>query len=140
MEKSANIVPSLRYHDAPAAIDWLCRVFGFEKHLVVPGDSDTVAHAQLTLAGGMIMLGSMIGKDEERTGLAVKPPRDLGASSHGVYVVIPEIDAHYERAKAAGAEVVSEIEDQEHGGRLYAARDPEGYVWYFGSYDPWQGA
>ncbi len=55
----ANIIPTLRYGDAAAAIDWLCRAFGFEKHLVVPGDNDTIAHAQLTLGNGMIMLGSL---------------------------------------------------------------------------------
>ena len=54
----ANIIPALRYQQAPAAIDWLRRAFGFEKHLVVPGEGDTIAHAQLTHGNGMIMLGS----------------------------------------------------------------------------------
>ena len=58
MQKS-TVIPGLRYRDAPAAIDWLVRVFGFEKHLVVPGNNGSIEHAQLSLGGGMIMLGSV---------------------------------------------------------------------------------
>ena len=57
-DTTATVVSSLRYQDAPKAIDWLCRAFGFERHLVVPGEGDTIAHAQLTFGRGMIMLGS----------------------------------------------------------------------------------
>lgn len=134
MRASPNIVPSLRYVDAPAAIEWLCRVFGFERHLVVPGEDGSIRHAQLTLAGGMIILCSTRPGEDELVG----SPRVLGGISHGIYVLIPEIDAHYQRVRAAGAEIVMEIADQHYGGRLYTARDPEGYVWNFGSYDPWK--
>ena len=54
----STIIPTLRYKDAPKAIDWLCKAFGFERHLVVPGDNDTIAHAQLRYGNAMIMLGS----------------------------------------------------------------------------------
>jgi uncharacterized glyoxalase superfamily protein PhnB len=54
----ATTIPTLRYRDAAAAIEWLCRAFGFERHLVVPGDAGTIAHAQLRFGNGMIMLGS----------------------------------------------------------------------------------
>ena len=57
---AATIVPARRYRDAPAAIEWLCRAFGFEKHLVVPGPDGTIAHAQLTRGNGMVMLGSVV--------------------------------------------------------------------------------
>ena len=53
---SATIIPTLRYADAISAIDWLCRAFGFQQHLVVAGDNGTIAHAQLTYGNGMIML------------------------------------------------------------------------------------
>ncbi len=53
------VIPTMRYRDAPAAIDWLCRVLGFARHLVVPGEDGTIAHAQLVLGCGMIMLGSV---------------------------------------------------------------------------------
>ena len=55
----SSIIPAMRYRDASAAIEWLCRVIGFEKHLVVPGPDNAIAHAQLSLGGGMLMLGSV---------------------------------------------------------------------------------
>lgn len=130
-----NIIPGMRYHDAPAAIDWLSRAFGFSPHLVVPDDRGGIAHAQLVLGNGMIMLGS-VRPEEEYDGL-VKTPREAGTNTQAPYVYIAEIDEHYQRAVKAGAEVVYEIADQDYGGRLYTVRDPEGYLWNFGSYNPW---
>ena len=129
-----TIIPSMRYHDAPAAIEWLCEAFGFERRLVVPGEDGSIAHAQLTLGGGMIMLGSA--RDDEFGGL-VKTAREVGANTQSAYIVVEEIDEHYQRARAQGAEIVMEIADQDFGGRLYSAVDPEGYLWNFGSFDPW---
>jgi uncharacterized glyoxalase superfamily protein PhnB len=132
-----NVIPSMRYHDAPAAIEWLCRAFGFEQHLVVPGDGGTIAHAQLRFGNGMIMLGSA-GDDE--FGKLVKPPRDLGGTgTQSPYVIVDDPDVHYRRAVAAGAKIVLDIEDKDYGGRGYTCRDPEGHVWSFGNYDPWAG-
>jgi uncharacterized glyoxalase superfamily protein PhnB len=130
----SNIIPTMRYHDAPAAIQWLCEAFGFERHLVVPGEDGAIAHAQLTLGSGMIMLGSA--RDDD-FGCLLKTARQAGANTQSPYIVVEEIDEHYQRAKARGAEIVMEIADQDYGGRLYSARDPEGYLWNFGSYDPW---
>jgi uncharacterized glyoxalase superfamily protein PhnB len=129
-----TIIPALRYRDAAAAIEWLCRAFGFEKHLVVPDNNGGIAHAQLTLGDGMIMLGSGQGGDYDKL---VVQPADAGGVTQAPYIVVAEIDAHYARAKAAGAEIIIEIADQDYGGRLYVCRDPEGHVWNFGSYDPW---
>ncbi len=129
-----NIIPGMRYRDAPAAIEWLCSAFGFSKNLVVPGPGDTIAHAQLVLGDGMIMLGSVA---DDGYGQMVTTLQDAGGNTQCAYVVVDEIDAHYQRAMAAGAEIVMEIADQEYGGRLYSAKDPEGYLWNFGSYDPW---
>ena len=132
--RKAMIIPSLRYRDAPAAIEFLCEAFGFTKRLVIPGPDGTIRHAQLTLGNGMIMLGSAQNRD---FGPLVKTPQELGANTQSAYVMVPEIDAHYEHAKAAGAEIAMEIEDAYYGGRLYFALDPEGTLWHFGSYDPW---
>lgn len=132
--RKGMIVPSLRYRDAPAAIEFLCEAFGFARHLVVPGYDGTIRHAQLTLGGGMIMLGSARNRD---FGPYVRTPKELGANTQSAYVIVAEIDAHYEHAKAAGAEIVMDIEDMDYGGRLYSALDPEGNLWHFGSYDPW---
>lgn len=70
-----SIIPKLRYRDAPAAIDWVCRAFGFEKHRVVPGGGGTIAHVQLTFGNGMIMLGTA--RDDE-FGKVQKTPAQVG--------------------------------------------------------------
>ena len=131
----ATIIPTLKYHDAVSAIEFLCNAFGFEKMLVVPGDGDTIAHAQLTYGNGMMMLGSV--RDTEFDKLQ-KPPRDVGGvGTQSPYIIVADADAHYRHAVDAGAEIVQEIEEQDHGGRMYSCRDPEGYLWNFGTYDPW---
>jgi len=132
--QKATIIPSLRYQDAPAAIEFLCETFGFTRHLVVPGPEGTIRHAQLTLGNGMIMLGSARNFDFDQM---VKTPQEVGANTQSAYVIVREIDAHYQHAKASGAEIVIEIADQSYGGRLYGALDLEGNLWTFGSYDPW---
>lgn len=133
--RHAAIIPALRYEDAPAAIDWLCKAFGFERHLVVPGKGGAIAHAQLALGNSMVMLGSV---REDDFGRLQRTPRQVGGScTQSVYAIVADVDAHHARAAAAGAEVVYGPEDQEYGGRLYSCRDPEGHLWSFGSYDPW---
>ncbi len=132
---TTTVIPAMRYNDAPAAIEWLREAFGFEEHLVVPGEDGAIAHAQLVFGNGMIMLGST--RDDE-FGKLQKPPSDLGgAGSQSCYVIVEDADAHYARAVAAGAEIVVEIQDEDYGGRGYSCRDPEGHLWNFGTYDPW---
>ncbi len=126
---------ALFYDDAAAAIDWLCGAFGFERHLVVPGEQGTIAHAQLTLGNGMIMLGSA--RDDE-FGKLQKPPAAVGGvGTQSPYVIVPDADAHHARAVAAGARVVYPLKDEDYGGRGYSCLDPEGHLWNFGTYDPW---
>ncbi len=132
-----TVVPTLRYRDAPAALEWLCKAFGFEKHLVVPGEGDTLAHAQLVFGNGMIMLGSA-GDDD--FGRLQKPPAAAGGvCTSSPYIIVEDADAHYERARGAGAEIVMPLVDHDYGGRGYTCRDPEGQLWSFGTYDPWAG-
>jgi uncharacterized glyoxalase superfamily protein PhnB len=95
----------------------------------VPGERGTVAHAQLTLGNGMIMLGS---SGDDPYGALVKPAPDVGPLTASVYIIVPDADAHYARAKAKGAEIVFDIEDKDYGGRGYSARDPDGQLWNFG--------
>ncbi|NNE43120.1 MAG: glyoxalase [Gemmatimonadetes bacterium] len=136
--RAATVIPTLRYRDAAAAVDWLCEAFGFEKHLVVPAEDGTVVHAQLTFGNGMIMLGPA---HESEFDAFQKPPGALGgAVSQSPYIVVDDADEHCARAVAAGAEIVMEIKDEEYGGRGYSCRDPEGHLWNFGSYDPWASA
>ncbi len=131
-----TIIPCLRYRDAPAAIEWLCKTFGFEKHLVVPNEDGTIAHAQLRFGGGMIMLGSVV---ESEFGRLMKQPDEIGgAETQSAYVVVPDVDIVYAAAKKAGAEIVIGIRDEDYGGRGFSCRDPEGHLWNIGSYDPWE--
>ncbi|MGE0354401.1 MAG: VOC family protein [Gemmatimonadales bacterium] len=130
-----TIIPTLRYRDAPAAIEWLGRAFGFEPHLVVPGDAGRIAHAQLVFGNGMIMLGSARDDEFGRMQPAPRGPDTLVTQS--AYIIVPDVDAHHARAVKAGARVVMPPEDQDHGGRFYSCRDPEGHLWNFGSYNPW---
>ena len=133
----ATIIPVLRYRDAPAAIEWLCRVFGFEKHLVVPHQDGSVAHAQLVFGKGMIMLAS-VAKPETEFGRLMQQPDELaGAQTLTSYVVVSDVDALYANAKAGGAKIAMEIRNEDYGGRGFSCFDLEGHLWSFGSYDPW---
>ena len=130
------VIPSLRYADAPKAIDWLCDAFGFERHLVVPDEGGTIAHAQLRFGNGMLMLGSG-GNHEGPFDKLVRPPASREqVRPSSVYVIVDDPDAHCTRARAAGAEIIMEPEDADYGGRGYTCVDLEGNVWTFGSYDP----
>ncbi|MGH6891881.1 MAG: VOC family protein, partial [Dongiaceae bacterium] len=114
-----NIFPALRYRNAPAAIEWLGKAFGFEKQFVVPGENNTVAHAQLRFGTGLIMMGSG-GKPD--------PTNPWATERYGTYVVVKDIDAHYARAKAAGAQIMRPIADTDYGSREYSVRDCEGHL------------
>ncbi len=132
---TSTVIPALRYRDAPAAIEWLCLAFGFEKHLVVPDEQGGIAHAQLSFGNGMIMLGSV--RDTEY-GVLMKQPDEIGgAETQAPYLIVADADVIYTRAKAAGAEIAIEIKDEEYGGRGFSCRDLEGHLWNFGTYDPW---
>jgi uncharacterized glyoxalase superfamily protein PhnB len=129
------IIPALRYRNAPEAIEWLCKAFGFQKNAVYPGGNGTIAHAQLTFGTGMIMLGSI---NPGAFGKVIKQPDEIGgAETQSPCVIVADVDAHYARAKAAGAKMIVDIADMEYGGRAYTCADLEGHLWYFGSYNPW---
>jgi uncharacterized glyoxalase superfamily protein PhnB len=131
-----SIIPTLKYRDAPAAIEWLCKAFGFREHLVVRGEGNLIEHAQLVLADGMIMLGSARDSQFDQW---QKPPSAVGGvGTQSAYVVVGDVDAHHRRAAEQGAEILMPPADQDYGGRLYVCRDPEGHLWNFGSYNPWE--
>lgn len=136
MTTRSTVIPCLRYRNAPAAIEWLCDTFGFEKGLVVPGEGDEIAHAQLTHGQGMIMLGSAT--DTEFGRLMKQPDEIGGAETQCAYVIVGDADAVYERAQAAGARIAIEIRDEDYGGRGFSCYDLEGHLWNFGTYDPWE--
>jgi uncharacterized glyoxalase superfamily protein PhnB len=133
------LIPCLRYENAPAAIEFLCRAFGFEKHAVFadPNDPTRIHHAQLVLGEAMIMLSSAVPGDAQDL-YRWRTPKEAGGITMCVGALIDDPDGHFARAKAAGAEIVTEPHDnQGYPGRSYNARDPEGNDWDFGTYNPW---
>jgi uncharacterized glyoxalase superfamily protein PhnB len=122
-----NIYPVLVYKDAPSAIEFLEKGFGFERHAVHEGGNGSVAHAELRSGSELIMLSSA-SEGDDRFNQAV--------GHYSLYLVVDDPDAHHERAKQAGAEIVSGLRDEDYGSRGYTARDPEGNLWSFGTYCP----
>jgi uncharacterized glyoxalase superfamily protein PhnB len=135
-QSGSTIIPSLRYRDAHAAIDWLVRVFGFHKQAVYEGPDGTVMHAQLTHGLGMLMLGS-IQNHGEFSRVMVQPDEIDGRETAGLCLIVEDCDAVYASAKTAGAEIVQELSSPDYGGKAFACRDLEGHVWWVGSYNPW---
>ena len=125
------IIPCLQYRDARAAIDWLGRAFGFEKHALHEGPDGTVAHAEIRLGSAFVMLGS-----NTNALFNWKSPLDAGCVTQSIYIVLGDVDAHCARARAAGAEIVRDLNTTDYGSREYTARDPDGHLWHFGTYRP----
>lgn len=122
-----RIFPMLAYQDAPAAIDFLCRAFGFRERWRMDGADGTVGHAEVELDGQVVMLAS-VWRDG---GLAT--PNELGAAHCQLRCVVDDVDGHWRRARDAGAVVIGEPADQDYGERVYRAVDPEGHRWIFAS-------
>ena len=115
--------PYLLYEDVGAALEWLSRAFGFRERLRFQGEDGAVTHAEMELDGGEVMLGW--------PGPDYRNPRRLGQTTQLVHVYVEDVDAHFERAREVGAEIVSEPQDQEYGDRRYDVKDPEGHLWSF---------
>lgn len=132
----SRLISCLCYEDADAAVDWLTRAFGFEPHAVYRDEAGKVVHAELSFGNGMIMIGPD-GGGEFGNKVMTLPERAGGRCTQTVYIIVDDVDAHFARASAAGAETIIAPRDESYGGRSYSARDPEGHAWSFGSYDPW---
>lgn len=129
-----TIFPTVRYTDARAAITWLERAFGARQHVVYDADDGSVAHAELIIAGNMIMLGNT--RDDD---YPVRSPKQVSAATGGLYVVLPSaaaIDALHAQAVAAGAKITRPPFDTDYGSHDFQALDLEGYPWSFGTYKP----
>jgi PhnB protein len=118
-----RVTPYLLYEDVDRALEWLSAAFGFRERLRFADDDGTVTHAEMEFDGGLIMLGD--------PGPEYKSPNEIGQVTHLVHVYVDDVDAHYARAKEAGATIVSEPKNQEYGDRRYDAKDVEGHLWSF---------
>jgi uncharacterized glyoxalase superfamily protein PhnB len=121
-----TVFPYLLYEDAAAMIDWLVRAFGFTEKLRYAGDDGVVNHAELAIGEGSIMLGAPGGD--------YRSPKSSGCAAAQVQVYVDDVDAHYARAKAAGAEIRQGLADMPYGDRRYDAYDPEGHLWMFSTH------
>ncbi|MDE2571249.1 MAG: hypothetical protein KGM44_01850 [bacterium] len=131
--------PAVRYTDAKAAIAWLERAFGARQHVMYAADDGSVAHAEMFVAGNLIMLGE--GRDGDE--YPVRSPREVNAVTGGLYVVLPDaaaVDALHARAAAAGARIFQPLHDTDYGSHDFSAYDIEGHPWTFGTYRPERGS
>ncbi len=127
-----GIHPTLQYDDAPAAIAFLETAFGFTRHAAYEDGEGGIAHAQMTLDGNLIMLSS------SRPNIyGIQTPAKLGGITGSISVTLADPAAHYARAVAAGADIISPLSAKDYGGSSYDVRDSGGHVWTFGDYDPW---
>ncbi len=126
-----NIFPAVRYADADAGVAFLKDAFGATEKAVHRGEDGVIRHAELALGTGVVM----VGQHSEHGWLGGETPRPL-SSTVSIYVVVPDPDRHQATAREAGAAVVRELENTDYGSREYSVRDPEGNLWSFGTYDP----
>jgi len=125
-----TIFPILRYRDARTAIQWLCTAFGFAEIFCIPEEGPFVRHAQLRLGDNIIMVGSVRPDDD------ITSPQVSGSATQMLAVYVENPDAHFERAKAAGADIQYPPTNTDFGSREYYVLDTEGHPWTFGTYRP----
>jgi PhnB protein len=123
-DPSPQITPYLLYRDVDRAVDFLTSAFGFEQFGETLRRPDgTLGHAAMKLGEGVVMMGC--------PGADYRNPKQLGSVTQSVYVIVDDVDRHFERAKAAGAQIIEQPTDTRYGARRYGAADPEGHHWYF---------
>jgi uncharacterized glyoxalase superfamily protein PhnB len=124
--------PGMVYSDLKRAMAWLEKAFGFRTLMAIENEDGSYAHVEMAYNNVIIMPS---GPRREWTW---KSPQDIGATTASIYMFIPDADIadHFERARAAGAEIVMPLERKDYGGSGYTARDLDGHYWSFGSYRP----
>ncbi len=128
-------IPTLAYKDAEGAINFLTVALGFKAENVYRTETGQVMHAELSLGKAFIMLGTADTTSD--FGKMTRTPEEVGGfNTQSPYFIIEEINDHYENAVANGANIVMPIKDEDYGGRGYSCKDPEGYIWNFGTYSP----
>jgi uncharacterized glyoxalase superfamily protein PhnB len=132
----STLIPATRYRDALAAIEWLVRVLGFEKKVVFQGARGTVDHAELTFGNGMFVLGSA-SNGGPMADVLTQPDRIGMKETVHTYLVVEDAESLYRHVVAEGATIVSELVTMPYGGKAFSCRDPEGYTWSVGEFDPW---
>ena len=125
-ENTPRVTPYLYYRDVAGALRFLSEAFGFREKLRMPDKDGDIAHAEMTFADGLVMMGCP-SKD-------YRNPKGLGQTTQSLYIYVDDVDAHCARAKQAGAKIIDEPADQFYGDRRYGAEDPEGHHWFFATH------
>ena len=127
ISKRPTLGSALAYKDPEAAIKWLEEAFGFEPTMLIRDESGKLVHSEMGFGSGYIMVGGEWAEN-------VKAPSSIGgANTQNIHIQIEtDVDAHCERARAAGARIIQEPETQFYGDRTYRALDPEGHMWTVG--------
>ena len=124
------------YQDAHAAIDWLCRAFGFQIRIKVVAEDGSVEHSELEYGEGLIMVAQEDPQADKAWKRALRSPRSVdGAMTQSLMFFVDDADQHCADARNAGAQIVVEPMTQDYGedywtDRSYAAIDPEGHLWW----------
>ncbi len=126
-DRAPDIYPVLSYKDAKAGIDFLKSALGFTSLAEHANKAGEVYHAELRFGDGIVMVSGNRTPD---------PANPWSEASFGTYVVVEDVDAHCERARAAGVEILVEPFDTDYGSRDYSIRDADGHLWSFGTYRP----
>ncbi len=122
---ASRITPYLLYEDVGAMLGWLAKAFGLrEIEDRFTGPDGRIQHAAMEIApGSAVMMGW--------PGPQYKNPKKLGQSTQMLYISVDDADAHYKKAKKAGAKILEKPQNTFYGHRRYGAEDPEGHQWYF---------
>ena len=140
MPERTTVIPTLRYSDAEAAMQWLEQVLGFTQHAVYRDpEKGQVVHAELVHRRrdggvGMVMLGSTQNESEMST--HYRQPNQVGGVTSSAYLIVDDCEPAYAAAKNARSEVLMDLRTMDYGGKAFAVRDPEGHIWSVGEYDP----
>jgi uncharacterized glyoxalase superfamily protein PhnB len=132
-----RISASVFYDDAPKAIDYLCKTFGFEVRLKIEGDAGRIEHSELVFGDGLVMVGSTGGKASRPVPLPGRSPRSVGgANTQCLAIFVDDVDAHFKHARSVGAKIIDEPMTNDYGedywaDRSYRVEDPEGHHWWF---------
>lgn len=130
-------IPNISYKDPEKALRFLKDAFGFSEHSVYRDDKNNIQHGQLIFGNAMIMISHA--DNESEFGEFTRTSSEIGNyNTQTPYIIIEDVDSHYKNAKVNGAEIIMDIKDEGYGGRGYSCKDPEGYIWSFGSYNPYQ--
>jgi uncharacterized glyoxalase superfamily protein PhnB len=122
---SPQVCPCVFYDDPHAALEWLQKAFGFRTRVAVTDGAGGVVHAETEIGSGVIMIGP------SRPGAMASPRSIGGVATQNVCVYVENVDALYDRARAAGAQIDMPIADKHYGDRGFGVRDLEGHTWWF---------